>query len=53
MAAPGPVLLVVAFPDRSFRLVPRLQDDRNTRLELVRRLPGTLGDGAIFILRRP
>jgi hypothetical protein len=53
MAVPGPVLLVVAFPDRSFRLVPRLQDDRNTRLELVRRLPGTLGDGAIFILRRP
>jgi hypothetical protein len=53
MTRPGPVLLVVGFPRRVFAEVPELaRDDAAGRLTEVRRLPGTLADGAIVILRR-
>lgn len=51
--APGPVTIVVTFPDRSFRSLPSLDADRQSgRLQVQTILPGTLGDGAIVILHR-
>lgn len=50
---PGPMLLAVAFPARSLRVIPTLDRDTEDTLELVKRFPGTLGDGAILIFRRP
>jgi len=49
----GPIYFVVAFPTRYFRLIPELGDllDDGT-LEIVKRFPGTLGDGAVFVFRR-
>lgn len=53
LAAPGPVWLVVAFPSRSFRDVGNLEAAVDAEFELVRALPGTLGDGVILIYARP
>lgn len=54
LAQPGPVWIVVAFPGRTFRVVPALARDAETgALELVRAFPGTLGDGAVLVYRRP
>ena len=52
MAVPGPITVVVVFPDRSFRSLPGLAADRDTVLVEKRYFPGTLGDGGIFILHR-
>ena len=52
MAIPGPVTVVVVFPDRSFRSLPSLAADRDTALTEERFFPGTLGDGGIFVLHR-
>jgi hypothetical protein len=53
LARPGPVLLVVGFPRRVFAEMPELaRDNEAGKLTEVRRLPGTLADGAIVILRR-
>lgn len=52
MARPGPLIVVVAFPDRSFRSLPGLAADRGSVLAEERKFPGTLGDGAVIVLRR-
>lgn len=52
MARPGPVIVVVAFPGRSFRSLPSLAADRGSVLAEEREFPGTLGDGAVIVLRR-
>lgn len=52
MAQPGPVTLVVAFPGRMLRRVPALDADLKSGLTLLRRFPGTLGDGAVLVIRR-
>ena len=53
LARPGPLTLVVGFPERSFATIPELKRDRDAgRIRVVRRLPGTLGDGAVVILQR-
>lgn len=52
MAVPGPVIVVVAFPGRSFRSLPALAADRDTVLAEARYFPGTLGDGAVYVLTR-
>lgn len=53
MALPGPVTLVIGFPQRVFSRIPELDQDlmRGT-VRLVHRFPGTLGDGAVLILKR-
>lgn len=50
---PGPVILVLGFPQRVFSRIPELDHDleRGT-VRLVHRFPGTLGDGAVLILKR-
>jgi 4-amino-4-deoxy-L-arabinose transferase-like glycosyltransferase len=49
----GAVYLVVAFPGRSLRVLPRLDTMAdNGQLELVKRFPGTLGDGNVLIFKR-
>ena len=53
MAAPGPILFVVAFPARVLRRVDQMQADRGGILTEVEWLPGTLGDGGIVLFRRP
>jgi len=53
LAQPGPVTIVVVFPDRSFRSLPAMAADRDAgRLVVATHLDGTLGDGDIFILQR-
>jgi hypothetical protein len=52
MAQPGPVTLVVLFPDRMFRAIPDLQRDAEGRLERVHAFAGTLGDGQVLVYRR-
>ena len=52
LSEPGPVMIVVPFPDRSYRMIPELADESGTGLKLVQRFPGTLGDGYIVVLRR-
>nr|WP_070959185.1 glycosyltransferase family 39 protein [Hyphomonas sp. Mor2] len=53
LEASGPVYLVIAFPARSFRTLPRMDEMTDTgQLELVKRFPGTLGDGAVLIFKR-
>lgn len=50
---PGPVYLVVAFPGRSFRVLPRMDAMAEAgELELVKRFAGTLGDGNVLIFKR-
>lgn len=43
--------LVVGFPARSFRAVDGLEDAVES-FELIKRFPGTLGDGAMLVYRR-
>lgn len=50
--APGPLWLVVAFPQRNFRAYPRLDGDTNASFKLVQRFPGTMGDGNVLVFRR-
>ena len=45
------VWLVVGFPTRTFRAVEGLEEAVE-RFELVKRFPGTLGDGAMLVYRR-
>lgn len=52
LAEPGPVTLVVVFPQRVFRRIPRLANDIGDVLRVARRFPGTLGDGAVVVLQR-
>ncbi|NOD65547.1 MULTISPECIES: glycosyltransferase family 39 protein [unclassified Ruegeria] len=52
MVKPGPVLLVVLFPNRMFRTIPALERDTGEALEFIKGFPGTLGDGAILVYRR-
>lgn len=52
MSQPGPVTLVVLFPNRMFRAIPELKADAEKRLEFVHEFAGTLGDGEILIYRR-
>ncbi|MCA0271485.1 MAG: glycosyltransferase family 39 protein [Proteobacteria bacterium] len=66
MAEPGPVVLVVGFPERTFRDVPQLAADADafgasSVCETDRTAPvlktlgcfgGTLGDGNVIVLRR-
>ncbi|MGR3762434.1 glycosyltransferase family 39 protein (plasmid) [Roseobacteraceae bacterium NS-SX3] len=53
MAEPGPVTVVVPFPDRSFRQIPAMDRDLEAgSLYLERLLPGTLGDGNVLVFRR-
>lgn len=52
MAQPGPVLIVVAFPQRNFRSIPALQKDREQSLSDVKEFYGTLGDGGVVVLQR-
>jgi 4-amino-4-deoxy-L-arabinose transferase-like glycosyltransferase len=53
LAEPGPALFVVTFPARAARTLTKLTADQDagTLSELVY-LPGTLGDGGIFVLRQ-
>ncbi len=53
MDIPGPVTLVLGFPQRVFSRIPELDHDleRGT-VRLVHRFSGTLGDGAVLILKR-
>ena len=52
MAQPGPVALVVLFPNRMFRVIPQLGQDAEEQLELVQAFAGTLGDGRVLVYRR-
>lgn len=52
LAQPGPVALVILFPNRMFRVIPRLETDVEGQLEFVRAFAGTLGDGRVLIYRR-
>ena len=52
MAQPGPVALVVLFPNRMLRTIPQLEQDAEGQLELVQAFPGTLGDGRVLVYRR-
>ncbi|WP_171236691.1 glycosyltransferase family 39 protein [Ruegeria sp. HKCCA6837] len=52
MAQPGPVALVVLFPNRMFRVIPQLEQDAEGQLELVQAFAGTLGDGRVLVYRR-
>ncbi|NQY95624.1 MAG: glycosyltransferase family 39 protein [Henriciella sp.] len=53
MAEPGPVYLVIAFPGRSFRVLPKMEEMADSgQLELVKRFRGTLGDGNVLIFKR-
>ena len=51
-ALPGPMVFVIAFPARTLRKVSALDADTESNLTLLRRFPGTLGDGAVLIFRR-
>lgn len=51
-AKPGPITLVVPFPERSFRAIPMMDEDLNGALYLDKRFAGTLGDGSVLIFRR-
>ncbi len=53
MATPGPVTIVVTFPARNLREYPAIDADMQAGVLSERAfLPGTLGDGGIFILHR-
>lgn len=45
-------IFVVAFPARSLRKVAALDADTEDQMTLMRRFPGTLGDGAVLVFRR-
>lgn len=53
MREPGSVYLIVIFPARYLRVIPELNtmaDDG--AITLVKRFPGTLGDGSVLVFRR-
>lgn len=53
LQTPGPVYLVIAFPGRYFRVLPTMDVMADAgSLELVKRFPGTLGDGNVLIFKR-
>jgi 4-amino-4-deoxy-L-arabinose transferase-like glycosyltransferase len=53
IAEPGAISFIVVFPARSFRAVPGLSADHDSKLLTEQRyFPGTLGDGGLFILHR-
>ncbi|WP_209509803.1 MULTISPECIES: glycosyltransferase family 39 protein [unclassified Ruegeria] len=52
MSQPGPVALVVLFPNRMFRTIPELARDAEGRLDFVHGFAGTLGDGDVLVYRR-
>ncbi|MCR9223567.1 MAG: glycosyltransferase family 39 protein [Hyphomonas sp.] len=53
LKTPGPVYLVIAFPGRYFRVLPSMDAMADAgSLELVKRFPGTLGDGNVLIFKR-
>lgn len=53
LAAPGPALFVVTFPARTARTLVQMDADHQAgRLSELLYLPGSLGDGGIFVLRR-
>lgn len=53
LATPGPLTIVVTFPDRNLREYPALAADHWAGILTERAfLPGTLGDGGIFVLHR-
>lgn len=52
LSQPGPIVLVVPFPSRSYRMIPALHEDIGDRLRLIQRFSGTLGDGDVLIFRR-
>lgn len=53
LEAPGQVFFVVAFPGRYFRVLPGMDAMVDSgALELVKRFPGTLGDGNVLIFKR-
>lgn len=52
MAEPGPLILVISFPARMFRTIPKMKQDIGEALTLVRRFPGTLGDGDVLVISR-
>lgn len=53
MATPGPVTIVVTFPARNLREYPAIDADMLAGVLTERAfLPGTLGDGGIFLLHR-
>jgi len=53
MAEPGPVTIIVTFPARNLREYPAIDADMQAGVLGERAyLPGTLGDGGIFLLHR-
>jgi len=53
MARPGPLTIVVTFPARNLREYPAIEADMQSGILTERAfLPGTLGDGGIFLLHR-
>lgn len=53
-ATPGTAWIVVAFPGRTFRMIPAMKADIDSgALDLVRHFPGTLGDGSVLVYKRP
>lgn len=53
MVQPGAAYFVIAFPSRYFRVIPEMDAMTETgELELVKKFPGTLGDGAVLIFRK-
>lgn len=52
MRKPGPLMIVVAFPTRSFRSIPEMDADRDGQLQTLKQFYGTLGDGSIYVLQR-
>ena len=53
LETPGSVIIVVAFPGRYYRVFPELDALASEgKLDLIKRLPGTLGDGHVLVLRR-
>ena len=52
MAEPGPVTLVILFPNRMLRAIPELKRNVDERLEFVHAFAGTLGDGYVLVYRR-
>ena len=53
MARPGPITIVVTFPARNLREYPGIEADMQSGILTERAfLPGTLGDGGIFLLHR-
>lgn len=53
MVQPGTAYYVIAFPARYFRAIPEMEEMTEAgQLTLVKRLPGTLGDGRVLIFKK-